>query len=54
VQEILVNASGDVKVIVDFASVEEGGALHCDELNGGLTWEANARKTVEVYREALA
>ena len=34
VQEILVNASGDVEVIVDFASVEEGGALHRDELNG--------------------
>jgi hypothetical protein len=29
-----VNASGDVEVIVDFASVEEGGALHRDELNG--------------------
>ena len=28
------NASGDVEVIVDFASVEEGGALHRDELNG--------------------
>jgi predicted glycoside hydrolase/deacetylase ChbG (UPF0249 family) len=34
VQEILVNASGDVEVMVDFASVEEGGALHRDELNG--------------------
>jgi hypothetical protein len=43
-QEILVNASGDVEVMVNFASVDEGGALHCDELNGEIeNWTLTIR-----------
>jgi chitin disaccharide deacetylase len=36
VQEILATASGDVEVMVHFASVDHSGLLHCDELESAI------------------